>query len=159
MRIHFVRIAECARRPDKGKVVMDDDWLRRKGIEERIGRAGSSTLCRLQLLVQKGYMPDFTREAIGTLFLYHPSESYKHKILYLYGCGAVVSADQSAGQFRIDRDDSAAFNSFLNSIPAASIWDRAMRLNIYAWVLIGGSLYIGAIMGWVLERLINALGR
>ena len=136
-----------------------DEWLKPKGIEERIERAGSATLGRLQLLVQKGYVPDFGREATGTLFLYHPSESYKHKILYLYGCGAVVSADQFSGQFRIDRDDSDAFNSFLNSIPVASMWDRAMRLNMYAWVLIGGALYIGAIMGWTIEYLINTFWR
>jgi hypothetical protein len=136
-----------------------DDWLKPIGIEERIERAGSATLCRLQLLVQKGYVPDFGREAMGTLFLYHPSESCKHKILYLYGCGAVGSADQFSGQFRIDRDNSAAFNSFLNSIPVASIWDRAVRFNMYAWALIGGALYIGAIMGLTIEHLINAFWR
>jgi hypothetical protein len=138
---------------------MNDEWLKRISIEDRIERAGSSTLCRLQLLVQKGYMPDFTSEAIGTISLYHPCESYKHKILYLYGCGAVVSAGPPSGQFRIGRDDSAAFNTFLNGIPVASIWDRTVRMNIYAWVLLGGALYIGAIMGWTIEHFINAFSR
>lgn len=65
---------------------------------------------------------------------------------YLYGCGAIVSAHNSSGHFRIDRDDADAV---LRSIPIASIWERRKEggVNIYADLLIGAVLYVGAIMG------------
>jgi hypothetical protein len=67
---------------------------------------------------------------------------------YLYGCGAIVSAHNSSGHFRIERDDADAV---LRSIPIASIWERRKEggVNIYADLLIGAVLYVGAIMGWI----------
>jgi hypothetical protein len=51
--------------------------------------------------------------------------------------------DNSSGQFRTKRDDADAV---LRSIPIACIWERAKegRVNIYAGLLIGSVLYVGA---------------
>jgi hypothetical protein len=64
-----------------------DDWIDWLELEEKIDQAGSVTLDRLHLLVQRGYRPDFAGEPTGAIWLYHPRDSFKHKLLFLYGSG------------------------------------------------------------------------
>ena len=49
-------------------------------VEEKIERAGSETLNRMALLVQKGYKPSFS-EPMDAIWLHHPRYSFKHKLV------------------------------------------------------------------------------
>jgi len=122
-----------------------DNWFEEMEIEQKIG-AGEATLNRLQMLVQKGYQPDFGGELLGAIWLYHPRESFQHKQLILYGSGLVVSSGQS-DEYRFGREEAASFNRFLKTVPIPSFWERTRRwrINTYAWLIIYGVMLGGGI--------------
>jgi hypothetical protein len=143
----------------------ENDQIERWELEERIERAGQNTLDRLRMLVQKGYQPDFSGEPFGSIWLYHPRESFKHNLLYLYGDGAIISAhdkpDEGQDKYRIDREEAEEFNKFLRTIPAPSLWERTRRgrINIYAWLMICGVMLVGGLIGLIALELVKALWR
>jgi hypothetical protein len=104
----------------------------------RIEQAGSVTLDRLHLLVQKGYQPDFGGEAFGAVWLYHPRES----------SGLVTSPSAKSDEFSFGREETEAFNRFLQTVPSPSFWERTRRgrINVYAWLFLG-ALCFGAAIG------------
>jgi len=104
-----------------------DDWVDRVDLEQKIDQAGSATLDRLQLLVQKGYQPDFGGEPAGAIWLYHPRESFTHKQLLLHGSGLVTSTSDTSDGCRFERDETALFNTFLKAVPVPSFWERTRR--------------------------------
>jgi hypothetical protein len=117
-----------------------DDWFDRMQMEEKIEQAGEVTLNRLQLLVQRGYRPDFGGELLGAIWLYHPRESFKQRQLILYGSGKVVSPSDGSDEYRFGREEAAAFNRFLKTVPIPSFWERTRRSRVkaYAWSIIYG---------------------
>lgn len=138
----------------------ENDQIERWELEERIDRAGQNTLDRLQMLVQKGHQPDFSGEPIGCVWLYHPRESFKHKLLYLCGDGSIISDYQDKyrnKKYRIDREEAEKFHMFLRTIPTPSLWERTRqrRINFYAWLI----LLAGAVIALIVLELIKALWR
>jgi hypothetical protein len=117
-----------------------DDWVDRMETEEKIEQAGEVTLDRLHLLVQRGYQPDFAGEPLGSIWLYHPRESFKHKQVLLYGSGLVVSLSAKSDEYRFGREETAEFNRFLNTVPIPSLWERTRhaRVKAYGWLIISG---------------------
>jgi hypothetical protein len=143
----------------------EDDRIERWELEERIERAGQNTLDRLKMLVQKGYQPDFSGEPIGCVWLYHPRESFKHNLLYLYGDGAIISVhdkpDEGQDKYRIDREEAEEFNRFLRTIPTPSLLERTRRgrINFYAWLMIGGVMLAGGLIALIVGELVKAVWR
>jgi hypothetical protein len=126
-----------------------------------IDRAGSVTLDRLHLLVQKGYQPDFGGEQLGAIWPYHPRESFKHKLLILYGSGLVVSPDAKSDEYGFKLEGAQAFERFLKTVPTPSFWERTRRgrINVYIWLIIGSVWLGGAIAAMAAMRLVRAFLR
>jgi hypothetical protein len=111
-----------------------DDWR----LEEKVEQVGEVTLDRLHLLVQKGYQPDFSRDPLGAIWLYHPRTGFGPKQLILYGSGLITSPSSVSDEYRIEREEKEAFNRFLKTVPVPSFWERTRRgrTNVYAWLII-----------------------
>jgi hypothetical protein len=135
------------------------NWIDRLEQEEKIDKAGSATLDRLQMLVQKGYQPDFSGELLGAIWLYHPRESFEHKRLILYGSGLVVSVNDKSDKYRFGREETQAFNRFLQTIPTPSFWEhtRRGRINVYAWLMICGVMLGGGLLGVIAVEFVKRL--
>ena len=135
-----------------------DDWIDRLQLEEKIERAGSVTLDRLHLLVQKGYQPSFGGEPVGTIWLYHPKDSFKHKLLLLHGSGLVTSASDKSDEYRFEREETAAFSAFLKTVPTPSIWERTRRgrINVYAWLFLGAFCFGAGLVAMAAVELVKA---
>jgi hypothetical protein len=136
---------------------MDED----ESVEEKIDKAGSATLDRLQLLIQKGYWPNFTGELLGAIFLYHPRESFEHKHLILYGSGLVVSVNNKSDKYRFGREETQAFNRFLQTVPIPSFWERTRRgrIKFYAWLIIAAVMFGGGLAALIVVELVKRLWR
>jgi hypothetical protein len=136
---------------------MEEDWVLNAEIDE----AGSTTLNRLHLLVQKGYQPDFDGEPLGAIWLYHPRESFRHKLLILYGSGLVVSSYAKSDEYRFERGETQAFERFLKAVPTPSFWERTRRgrVTVYVWLIIG-SWWLGcAVAAMAAMELVRAFFR
>jgi hypothetical protein len=138
-----------------------DDRIERWELEEQIERAGQITIDRLNLLVQKGYQPDFSGEPIGSIWLYHPRKSFKHNLLYLYGDGTIISTSDRSDKYVIVREETEEFNRFLRTIPTPSFWERTRRgrINVYAWLMIGGVMLAGGLIPYIAVKLVRAFLR
>jgi hypothetical protein len=97
---------------NRGLSRMDtDEWLDQLQLEEKIEQAGSVALDRLHQLVQRGYRPDFGGDPSGAIWLYHPRESFKYKLLFLYGSGLAKSPDAKSDECCFGREETKAFSS------------------------------------------------
>jgi hypothetical protein len=135
----------------------ENDWLAepvgmRAELEEKIERAGSITLDRLHLLVQKGYQPNPGWAPGGAIRLDHPRESFEYKRIILHGSGLITGVGEG-----IAREETAAFERFLQTVPTPSLWERR-RHNLCAWGIIGAVIVGSGLIGWWLAgHIVKAL--
>ncbi len=137
-----------------------DDWIDRMEMEEKIEQDGAVTLDRLHLLVQRGYRPDFGGEPSGAIWLYHPRESFKHKRLFLHGSGLVTSRSAKCDEYRFGREETEAFNRFLETVPIPSLWERTRRgrIKAYGWLILCGVMFGCAIASMAAMELVKGFG-
>jgi len=137
--------------------ILDEAVIRHsQEMEMIIEAAGTKTLERLYLLVQKGYRPDFDMEFSGAIWLHHPNKHFKHDLLFLYPDGCVKSSGKT-DEYHYDRNEDALFEKFLRSVPQATFWERTRdgRMKIMAWIFIGSVCIVGAVVGnlaWTFMR-------
>jgi hypothetical protein len=116
-------------------------------LEETIEAAGTQTMERLFLLVQKGYRPDLDMEFSGAIWLHHPRKNFEHDLVFLYPDGCVKSAGKS-DEFRFDRHEDALFKKFLQKMPPLTFWERTRpgRVQLAAWMIIGSMWMAGPLL-------------
>ena len=122
------------------------EMLNRHPVQEAaIEAAGTKTMERLYLLVQKGYRPELDTNFYGAISLHHPSKNFEHNSLNLYPDGLVVSVGRHDDTFRFDRCEDARFKKFLRSVPKPTFWERTRerRIEFAVWIFLG-TLVIGS---------------
>ena len=101
--------------------------------EIRFGGECERVFDRLHKLAWVGYKPNWSERYTDSIWLYHPRESFKHRVLILHASGLITStADQELRLYRIDKK---GFDQFIQSVPKPNWWDRTgeTRANIVAW--------------------------
>jgi hypothetical protein len=74
----------------------------------------------------------------------------------------IISANEPGkGQdkYRIDREEVEKFHMFLRAVPTPYLWERTRqgRINMYAWLIIGGVLFAGWVVALIALELVKAL--
>jgi hypothetical protein len=147
---------------------MDAQGVRRifdatDSLEAVIDAAGEKTFGRLYALVERGYQPDLDGTYTGGIWLHHPSKRCAHPVVILYSNGLVVCSGSKSDDFRFDRmdegEDDSKFQSFLRSIRKPNAWERTRfwRINVAAWMILFGVGAGGALIAYIVSRLLDGL--
>jgi hypothetical protein len=88
----------------------------------------SPAIYRLRVLVGRGYVPQYSGNAIlNSVFLDHPGKKARKMAadsLILYGDGLLVSVDQSRpSALRVRPIDTESFDAFVNSVALPRWWE------------------------------------